>query len=874
MAEKIMENEKENTKTTNPKMVIVGNGFDMSAGIQSSYNDFVEHIRIAEKLENNEDIYNFNKLFLQKFDGKKLNWNDLESIFENHIKEINEITYSNDDEIRSRYSINEINNYLKELEESFSDYLSDIYKKWHNKFRVTRQKESDKKESGKKDNAKKSGIIVNEVYKNIFKEADVINFNYTRTLSDLELVQPGMNQSSSYFQVHGSLIEKNIIFGGGFTGNEKFNLFNVPGSMDNDKLIRIKKDTDLFEKRTQLLAKINSYQENSVDTYIIGHSIYGSDLPFLSKIFEKSKRIYLFYYGNDYLIKLQMISKVLSSEILEKIVLVPFYDILIDTQEQNLEFGVNNPNSIQLDNTDIELLKRIFNTALPITVPFDKFILTNKLFIFNQFQYIKISSRIECEAFKKILSFLNIRETNIDGLNLILDKVEEINNDKPVLDDLFEMEEFVTCVKKSKRIEITKSSLSIDKLTTLTLNAENCQKLKIRGCSFYSDDEVVVDDIDISHLQNIEYLEISENDIATTQINIYAKNDAISKTLKKIIVRGNSNINTKDSLMFFSKNSRYVELDYPITGGFSLKVDFPNVSTFILDAQEVDSEPSLSGITLSASIRVLKLIDVSFTELGKEKEVYKFSSLFNFKSDDKNEYKKTKYLSNLKEIELSAIDESRKFLFDVIPNTQQITYNGEQTELIKLWVREQSIQRLQQEISQTKSEATLPSGHALFDGLGPGVGLAMTTPHKKVVEENANVKSFETSFPREAEVRNAAIETVDKVSKMILDYLAENKLLHSDDSRDINRREASRIEKEISEFAKKWAVDRQALTFYVLNFDTGNKDDKQLGETALRESANYEELLDKTNKNKLQYRKGLNIAIKEFAARLHEEYHL
>ena len=88
MAEKIMENEKENTKTTNPKMVIVGNGFDMSAGIQSSYNDFVEHIRIAEKLENNEDIYNFNKLFLQKFDGKKLNWNDLESIFENHIKEI------------------------------------------------------------------------------------------------------------------------------------------------------------------------------------------------------------------------------------------------------------------------------------------------------------------------------------------------------------------------------------------------------------------------------------------------------------------------------------------------------------------------------------------------------------------------------------------------------------------------------------------------------------------------------------------------------------------------------------------------------------------------------------------------------------------
>ena len=97
MAEEIMENEKENVKitsfkTTNPKMIIVGNGFDISAGIRSSYNNFVEHIRLEEKLETNEDIYNFNKLFLQKFDGKSLNWNDLESIFESHIKEINEIT--------------------------------------------------------------------------------------------------------------------------------------------------------------------------------------------------------------------------------------------------------------------------------------------------------------------------------------------------------------------------------------------------------------------------------------------------------------------------------------------------------------------------------------------------------------------------------------------------------------------------------------------------------------------------------------------------------------------------------------------------------------------------------------------------------------
>lgn len=873
MAEEIMENEKENVKitsfkTTNPKMIIVGNGFDISAGIRSSYNNFVEHIRLEEKLETNEDIYNFNKLFLQKFDGKSLNWNDLESIFESHIKEINEITYNSDDEIRSRYSITEINGYLKELEELFSDYLSDTYESWYNYYRPR---------------SKNKRLEVNEVYKNIFKEADIINFNYTRTLYDLGLVQSGMNQSSSYFQVHGSLVEKNIIFGGGFTGNEKFNVFNVPGSTDNDKLIRIKKDTDLFEKRTQLLTKINNYQENSVDTYIIGHSVYGSDLPFLSRIFEKSKRIYLFYYNDDYLIKLQMISKALSSEILEKIVLVPFYDILIDTKEKNLEFGLNNMGATQLNDIDIELMKRVFNTALPTTAPFDKFILTNKLFIFKQLQHIKIYNSRESESFEKILRFMDIHKSNIKELNIIIHEVEEINNDKPVLDDLFEMEEFVTCVKKSKRIEITKSSLSIDKLITLISNAGKCKKLKISECNFYSNDEGN-NVIDASCLQSIEHLEISKNSINNQVFYLIAANRIISNTIKKIVIHENTSLNTHNSLMYFSQNSRYVALDYPKalethspdTGELSPEIHFPNASTFILDAQAVDIAPTLSGITLSPNLRTLKLIDVSLVERGvkieKEENDYKFSSLFKFEDNDKNKDKEMKYLSNLEEIDLSIIDNSRKLVFDVIPNTQFITYNGEKTSILNLLGKEQITQSMEQ--NEEKSEATLPSGDVLFDDLGPGIGLAMTTPHKKVVEENANVKSFETSFPREAEVRNTVIETGDKVSKMILDYLTENKLLHSNDGEDIKQIAAKDIEKEISEFAKKWAVDRQALTFYVLNFDAGNKDDKQLGETALRESANYEEFLDKTNKNKLQYRKGLNIAIKEFAARLHEEYHL
>ena len=230
----------------------------------------------------------------------------------------------------------------------------------------------------------------------------------------------------------------------------------------------------------------------------------------------------------------------------------------------------------------------------------------------------------------------------------------------------------------------------------------------------------------------------------------------------------------------------------------------------------------------------------------KEENDYKFSSLFKFEDNDKN--KEMKYLSNLEEIDLSIIDNSRKLLFDVIPNTQFITYSGEKTSILNLLGKEQIAQSTEQ--NEEKSEAVSSSDD------------------KGISEEKIDRQNLENSSNSKSEVENVAVEAKDKDLKMILDYLTENKLLQSDDSKDIYRREASKIEKEISEFAKKWAVDRQALTFYVLNFDTENKDGKQLGKTDLRNSA------DKTNKNKLQYLKGLNNAIKEFAARLHEEYHL
>ncbi|WP_269795554.1 AbiH family protein [Streptococcus sp. SM3] len=859
MSEDIIENELAdsdviNANSSNPKMIIVGNGFDISVGIKSSYNNFVEYLRVEEKLETNEDIYNFNKLFLQKFDGKSLNWNDLESIFENHIKEINEITYNSDDEIRSIYSVTEINAYLKELEDLFSSYLSDFYEKWHNSYRVQRNN--------------KSSLLVNEVYKNIFKDADVINFNYTSTLSDLNLVQTGRISNQKYFQVHGSLIDKNIIFGGGFTGNEEYSGFNVPGSMDNDKLIRIKKDTYLFEKRTQLIEKIKKYKKNSVDTYIIGHSIYGSDLSFLSKIFEKSKRIYLFYFGNDYLIKLQKINKILNTDILEKIVLVPFYDILVKDSKKNLEFGGNNTTSIQLDNNDIELLKRMFNVSLPVTYPFDKFILTNKLFIFNQFQYLKISSILECESLKKILSFLDIKETYNEKLHVIIDGVVAKSDDRLLLDELFDMNEFIECIKNSESIEITNSSLSIEKLKKLISSTEKCRKIKISNCVIYYDGVENVE-IDISQLQTIEYFEICKNNISKEHIvNIIASKNIISNTLKKIIIRENENIKIDYSLLTFVSNSSYIELDYPENSEFGYDIYFPNVSTFILDAQEVDVDPIITGIILSPKIRCLKLLGVSLSEktneIKGETDTYRFSSLFKF--DDNNQTDKTQYLSNLSEIEISVFDDSQKLMFDVVPNLRYITYNGEEMSLLNMWVEAQNIQ---QEANDKKREEIRNIENKKDKDLTDTLSFTYINNHKISRGEECIEDNLENT-----NTKKISIETKNDVFDAILKYISENKLKHSEKVDEANYVEAKNIEKEINEFAKTWAVDSQALTFYVLNFDVENKNEKQFGETALKDTANYEEYSHKSNKNKLQYRQSLNISIREFATTLHEKYSL
>jgi hypothetical protein len=558
----------------------------------------------------------------------------------------------------------------------------------------------------------------------------------------------------------------------------------------------------------------------------------------------------------------------LNTDILEKIVLVPFYDILVKDSKKNLEFGGNNTTSIQLDNNDIELLKRMFNVSLPIIYPFDKFILTNKLFIFNQFQYLKITSILECESLKKILSFLDIKEIYNKKFHVIIDGVGAKTNDRLLLDELFDMKEFTECIKNSESIEITNSSLSIEKLKNLISTTEKCRKIKISNCVIYCNGVENVE-IDISQLQTIEYFEMCKNNISEEHIvNIIASKNIISNTLKKIIIRENENIKIDYSLLNFVSNSRYIELDYPENSEFGYDIYFPNVSTFILDAQEVDVDPIITGIILSPKIRCLKLLGVSLSEktneIKGETDTYRFSSLFKF--DDNNQTDKTQYLSNLTEIEISVFDDSQKLLFDVVPNLRYITYNGEEMSLLNMWVKAQNIQ---QEANDKKREEIRNIENKKDKDSKDTLGFTYIKYPKIYRGEESIEDNLENT-----NTKKISFETKNDVFDAILKYISENKLKHSENVDEANYVEAKNIEKEINEFAKTWAVDSQALIFYVLNFDVENKNAKQFGETALKETANYEEFPHKNNKTKLNYKQELNTVIKEFATSLHKKYSL
>ncbi|HFI0454038.1 TPA: AbiH family protein, partial [Streptococcus suis] len=365
------------------KYVVVGNGFDLNLGIKSSYGDFVEYVTKEHKLVSPQEIYSLNSLFIQKFDGTQLNWSDFETEFENQIFLIES---KNEPAERKRYEVDKLNASIQQLEDDFYYYLSEQYDFW-------------KREALGRDNKIEN---VNPLYQNIFNNANVISFNYTPSLEDLGLYP----HCEHFYRIHGSLERKNIIFGGGLVGHLSASVLETEGATVNDKLVRIKKDTFLSEEREQLLQ--NLHDEKAIELYILGHSVYGSDLDFLSLLLEKAQKIYLFYYDQDYQAKMQNLIKHFSRNMLEKIELVPFLDV-VKRGGESYYFELDSENWEH--QSYLQMFRDVFRVNIPRKQEFSKFWLSTSNFSIKDIQKIEIKDPVGLMNYEWFLSLFQVDDS-------------------------------------------------------------------------------------------------------------------------------------------------------------------------------------------------------------------------------------------------------------------------------------------------------------------------------------------------------------------------------------------------------------------------------------------------------------------------------
>lgn len=451
------------------KYIVVGNGFDMNIGIKSSYQSFLDDIGENYKLKEPSDFYKFNPLFQKDFND---NWSDFEGVFENLIFNANSI----EDKKLACQTVDTYNQALEGLELQFYTYLSREYRQW--KQPIVRK--------------------VNPVYSSIFRDAKVFNFNYTNTLTDIGL----KDLADKVYQVHGSLENRNIIFGGGFLEHNRVSEIVLPNSTDNDKLVRIKKDHLLLKERDEMIRDIGS--DDEMDLYILGHSIAGTDLNFLSKWIKKARKIYLFYYKRDYSEKMQTLLQNFKRDIVEKVQLIPFVDVLVD-KDQALEFNLSGENLSEEEKGEEELLlfQKLFNLNIPQDKEFEKIWITGSSLELSDIRSIQLKSDADCEGLEWILKFIEFDEN--DKSKEISIEFESVKENAGFSTLIF-TDSFKVLLRKCSELRIKDCSIFTDDLFD-NLKGSRCSAIRIWDSRLTTEKET----IDLSDFPNLEEIEIQNS---------------------------------------------------------------------------------------------------------------------------------------------------------------------------------------------------------------------------------------------------------------------------------------------------------------------------------------------------------------------------
>lgn len=532
-----------NKISNNRNIVVIGNGFDMSLGLKSSYQNFIEYIKHKKKFDKDYDLYNYNRLFFRKYENFYLNWSDFESLYEETIRKINNRSQKNE-EPQDILDIASINNAIKRLEEDFNEYLLEEYPKWVEQRTIP---------TGNPD-VKKFTEKINPFFEKLIKDENTyfVNFNYTNSMEDLcgsvlydsdEIPQSMLSLKKAkdrIFHIHGSLEEKNILFGGGFTDSEDINKIHYSQSLINDKLFRIKKDDLLNTTRKQIMSTINlNSKEVQNDLFIIGHSLQGSDFLFLSKLIKKANKVFIFYYEDDYILKMEEILRKLGSAIAEKIILVPFLEILIQ------------PDKSIVSNYE-EYLK--IDSFFPNKFPNEK-ILSELTLTIDHFSFRNINElRISSDNVEKILHIAKNLVSNKNNSRISQIYFEQ-SIDLANFNKLSNSDDFLILLKRVEKIFFYKTEIDSDFLIKLLENGSNLVYIKMERCTLVNENN---ESADVSICESLKRLEIVNCFFRSKKKSFYIQSDK-QNNIEKLTLLENTNILIKENVL--EKSTNLMELN-------------------------------------------------------------------------------------------------------------------------------------------------------------------------------------------------------------------------------------------------------------------------------------------------------------------------
>lgn len=342
------------------KLVIIGNGFDLAHGMNTSYSDFILwHLKEAFNKYYNRQTNEFeNFVSVRRLDGVHADYSDRMGKVED-IKTISEFNsklesaclkfscqYQFIDKLITSSIINWVdieNEYFKELVSELDPYFKLTGNFTNNSKIIELNKSLDEIKSVLAEyisnlqeptyNGIIGSILSNLAEKNRDDDGKILflNFNYTSTIQLYNSVFP---QKLDVVNIHGKLKDdKNpVIFGYGDESNDYFEKIE---KLNNNELTRhLKSFSYLTTQNYQNLFDFLNKQEFEV--HVMGHSLGLSDRLLFNHIFEheKFKKVQLYYYEyekdgiivNDFFLKMQELSRhfKLDSKHIMRTKVVPF----------------------------------------------------------------------------------------------------------------------------------------------------------------------------------------------------------------------------------------------------------------------------------------------------------------------------------------------------------------------------------------------------------------------------------------------------------------------------------------------------------------------------------------------------------------------